>query len=109
MLTIRLSQSSGSPFVSGDLYPPCRSSQLPLLKTGVAYSQALGLQRICSKSTDYECYVEELKGYLVKRDYNGKLIHQQINKATSKKKRRVINIMGKESWPNNCTSGHLPS
>ena len=31
MLMIGSSQSSGSPFISIDLYPPCRSSQLPLL------------------------------------------------------------------------------
>ena len=52
-------------------------------KTSIAYSQALRLRRICSKSTDYERHVEELKGYLVKRGYDGELVQQQINKATN--------------------------
>ena len=52
-------------------------------KTSIAYCQALRLQRICSKPTDYERHVEELKGYLVKRGYDGQLVQQQIDKATN--------------------------
>ena len=58
-------------------------------KTGIAYSQALRLQRICSESTDYEHRVEELKGYLVKRGYDRELIQQQIDKATNTKREEL--------------------
>ena len=67
-----------------------RSWHLSHSKTGIAYSQALRLRRICSKSTDYQCHVEELKGYLVKRAYDGELIQQQINKTTSKKREELL-------------------
>ena len=52
--------------------------------------QALRLQRICSKFTDYEHHVEELKGYLVKRGYDRELIQQQIDKATNTKGEELL-------------------
>ena len=48
-------------------YLHCQSCHASHYNTGVAYGQALHFRRICSKSTDYECHVEELKGNQIKR------------------------------------------
>ena len=53
-------------------------------KNSIAYSQALRIRRICSRHTDYLQHVEELKGYLVRRGYDEKTVHQRINKATGR-------------------------
>ena len=59
-------------------------------KTGIAYSVALRLQRVCSKSTDYEPHVEELLRYLINRVYDGELIQQQIDKATNTEREELL-------------------
>ena len=51
-------------------------------KNGIAYSQALRLLRVCSQHTDYLRHTEELKGYLVDRGYDEKIVQQRIDKAT---------------------------
>ena len=40
-------------------------------KKGIAFSQALRIQRICSGPCDYLRHVAELKGDLVKQGYDG--------------------------------------
>ena len=78
-------------------YLHCRSCHPSHCKTSIAYSQVLTLQRICSKSTDYERHVEELKGYLVKRGYDRELVQQQIDKATNIKREELLTSRPKKA------------
>jgi hypothetical protein len=49
------------------------------------YSQALRLQRICTKQTDLEDALDNLKHYLMKRGYNGNSVERNFNKIHSPK------------------------
>ena len=51
-------------------------------KSSIAYSQALQIRRICSRPTDYQQHVAELKKYLMKRGHDGERVQQGIDKAT---------------------------
>ena len=59
-------------------------------KKSIAFSQALRLRRICSRSTDYERHVQELKGYLIDRGYEGEEVQRQIDKATRIKREELL-------------------
>ena len=85
-------QTNGHPPV-----PPLPKLPPLPLQDGIAYSQAIRLRRICSKSTDYERHVEVLKGYLVKRGYDEELIQQQINKATNTKGDKLLTSQPKKA------------
>ena len=50
------------------------------LKTIISYSQALRIKRICSKTTDFEHHLHELKERLVNQGYNKIAIDQQFSK-----------------------------
>ena len=52
-------------------------------KTGIAYSQALRLKRICSSTTDYISETDTLKTNLIRRGYDENMIQKQIDKATA--------------------------
>ena len=43
-------------------------------KTNIPYSQALRINRICSKTTDFEYHLQELRERLVNQFYNKKSI-----------------------------------
>ena len=51
------------------------------LKTSIPHSQALKIKRICSKTTDFEYHLPELKERLVNQGYNEKYINQQFSKV----------------------------
>ena len=50
------------------------------LKTIISYSQALRIKRICSKTTDFEHHLHEVKERLVNQGYNKIAIDQQFSK-----------------------------
>ena len=62
----------------------------PHCKTSIAYSQALRIRRICTKTDDYERRVDELKTYLVARGYDGEEIAKQIRKATEQNRQELL-------------------
>ena len=51
------------------------------LKAIIPYSQALRIKRICSKTTDFEHHLQELKEKLLNQGYNKKSIDQQFSKV----------------------------
>ena len=51
------------------------------LKTSTPYSQVLRIKRICSKTTDFEYHVQELKERLVNQGYKKVSIDQQPSKV----------------------------
>ena len=51
------------------------------MKTSIPYSQALRIKRICSKTTDFENHLQELKERLVNPGYHKKSIDQQFSKV----------------------------
>ena len=51
------------------------------MKTSSPYSQALRIKRTCSKTTDVEFQLHELKERLVNPGYNKKSIDQQFSKG----------------------------
>ena len=51
------------------------------MKTSSPYSQALRIKRTCSKTTDVEFQLHELKERLVNQGYNKKSIDQQFSKG----------------------------
>ena len=51
-------------------------------KTSIAYSQALRIRRICSRTTDYQQRVAELQEHLIRRGHDGERVQQRIEKAT---------------------------
>ena len=51
------------------------------MKTSIPYSQALRIKRICSKTTDFEYQLQELKERLVNQGYNKKAIDQLFSKV----------------------------
>ena len=55
------------------------------------------MRRICSRPTDYQQHVEELKGHLVRRGYNGKKVQQSIDKATRMTRQESLTQQEKES------------
>ena len=71
---------------------------LPIVKGiyNVAFSQALRLQKICSRPTDYERHVEELKGYLINWGYDGEEVELQIEKDTRNGREELLMSLGKK-------------
>ena len=51
------------------------------MKTSIPYSQALRIKSICSKTTDFEHHLQELKERLVSQGYNKNSIDQQFSKV----------------------------
>ena len=75
-------------------------------KTSIALTLALRLWRICSRPMDYECHMDELRGHLVKRGYDGEEIQQQIIKATKMTREELLLSQEKNST-NYPISGHI--
>ena len=50
------------------------------MKTSIPFSQALRIKVICSKTTDFEYHLQELKERLVSQGYNKIYIDQQFSK-----------------------------
>ena len=59
-------------------------------KRSIAFSQALQLRRICSRTTDYERHLEELEGHLIKWGYDGEEVQLQTEKATKNKSKELL-------------------
>jgi hypothetical protein len=55
----------------------------PHNKTGIPYSQALRIRRICSNDSEFTKHTELLKGYLLARGYILQLINDSIKWAKS--------------------------
>ena len=51
------------------------------VKESIPYGLGIRLKRICSEETDYENRKTDLKGHLLKRGYNSKLIDNQLEKV----------------------------
>ena len=51
------------------------------MKASIPYSQALRIKRFCSKTTDFEHHLQELKEKLVNQGYNKKSIDRQFSKV----------------------------
>ena len=51
------------------------------LKSRIPYRQALRIKRICSKTTDFDYHLQELKERLVNQGYNKKSIDQLFSKV----------------------------
>ena len=51
------------------------------MKISISYSQALRIKRICSKTTDFEYQLQELKERVVNQGYNKISIDQQFSKV----------------------------
>ena len=86
ILTIRDGRITSNPYtkptdrkfyIRKDSCPPTHQ------KTGIAYSQALRLKRICSSTSDYNKETTILKNNLMKRGYEEKMILSQIEKANT--------------------------
>ena len=61
--------------------PQHHSEQPESLKTSISYSQALRINRVCSKTTYFKYHLQELKERLVNQDYNKKSSDQQFSKV----------------------------
>ena len=59
-------------------------------KTGIAFSQALRLKRICTNNEDYLQHVRELKGYLVQRGYSEEEVQSQLNRVADIDRRDLL-------------------
>ena len=60
------------------------------LKNSIPYSQALRIKRICSKTTDFEYHLRELKEKLVNQGYNQKSIDSQFSKVNKIDKNELL-------------------
>ena len=49
-------------------------------KLNIAYSQALWIRRICSRSTDYQQRVAELKKHLIRQGHDGEWVHEGLRR-----------------------------
>ena len=45
-------------------------------KSSIAYSQAFRMRRICSRATDYQQHVAELKEHLIRRGHDGEMVQK---------------------------------
>ena len=73
-------------------------------KTGIAYSQALRLRRICSKDSDFSLHARNLKTHLTARGHSAKAVHLSINKVRSLPRSEVL----KKKTPNQSTTVVTP-
>ena len=60
------------------------------LKTKIPYSQALNIKRICSKTTDSEYQLQELKKKTGNQGFNMKYIDQQFSKAKKRDRNKLL-------------------
>jgi len=73
-------------------YLHSKSSHPRHLKDSLPYSQALRLNRICSQKNELDLQCEKLKQQFVKRGYNLKEVHDQINKAVTLKREDTLKL-----------------
>ena len=59
-------------------------------KTGIAYSQALRLRRICSEDSDFSSHARNLKRHLCARGHGARAVNQAINKVRSLPRSEVL-------------------
>ena len=65
-------------------------SPLPFKKS-ILYSQALRLNRICSKNNFFDIYCNNLEKWLSERGYSEKLVRKEILKARSQSRENLLN------------------
>ena len=56
----------------------------------ISYSQALRLNRICSDSESFDKRCNDLEGWLMEREYNGKMIRRQILRAREHSRKDIL-------------------
>ena len=59
-------------------YDSCHAEQI---KRSIVFSQTLRLKRTCSRKSDLDSHVKELKNCFSKRGYPEKVIREQVNRA----------------------------
>ena len=60
------------------------------MNTSILHSQALRIKRICSKTTDFEYYLQELKERLVNQGSNKKSIDQESSKVKTMHRNELV-------------------
>ena len=65
-------------------------SHLYHCKKGITYSQALGLNRICSDYESFDKRCNGLAGWLMERRYNEKMIKKQILRAREHSRKDLL-------------------
>ena len=73
-------------------------------KTGIAYSQALRLRRICSNDSDFSNHAQDLKRHLVARGHSGRQVQHAIKRAHSLSRSSVL----REKTPSQDTNKKVP-
>ena len=68
----------------------CNSCHPPHCKKSTAYSQALRLRRIFHQDLEYQCYITNLKTYLVQKGYDDEEVPFQLNKASGMKRSELL-------------------
>ena len=66
-------------------------------KATIAYSQAVGLRRICSLDEDYLRRIEELKSHLVNRGHGEMEIQRQIDRANRISRDQALETSGRKT------------
>ena len=79
------------------------SEHLKSLKVSIPYSQALRIKIICSKTTDFEHHLQELKERLVNQGYNKKPINQQFSKVKTTDRNELLKEKTDDKEPQNKT------
>ena len=69
-------------------------------KSGIAYSQALRLRRICSNDTNFSQHASDLKRNLTDRGHSSKKVQQAINKVRSLSRSDVLQQKSRDQDPN---------
>ena len=59
-------------------------------KKGIPYSQALRLNRICADNKSFDKRCNDLAGWLMEREYNGKMIRKQISRAREHSRKDLL-------------------
>ena len=74
-------------------------------KTGIAYSQALRLRRICSNDSDFSKHAQELKNHLVARGHSSRRVRSAIERTRALPRSEVL----KEKAPSDdtCTNNKV--
>ena len=60
------------------------------VKKGIPYGQALRLRRICDSDEVFDKRLKDLKGHLVKREFEGKFVDSQFIRAKSKNRDSLL-------------------
>ena len=74
------------------------------MKASIPCRQALRVKRICSKTTDFEHHLQELKERLVNQGYNKKYIDQQFSKVKKIGKNELLKKKTHDKESQNKTS-----